>query len=453
MLSSYLSLYQRHKNLEIVPKLIPLWDHYRIKCITGGRGSGKSRSIARVLVNKAEEKFRKILCTRHLQKSIKKSSYQILKDEIVRQGFEGWEFQDRSIINRKNESIFTFDDGLRDVKSALDIKSYEGYHICWVAEAQLILEEIIDILTPTFREEDSEIWFDYNRYDEFDPVHKKYALRKKEDVFFIEVNWRDNPWFPKVLGRERLDDLEEAKLTGDYDVYNHKWENQPVATLEKAAIPQELVMEAARRQVEIVEGAKQIIGIDVARFGNDKTKVYERRGNVVRKLFERKHEEPIITAREVAAKSDNKAIMINVDAGGLGGGGMIGKLRELGYHNVNEVHFGGAAKENKKYCNVATEMYFEARELLKEIQIPDIMELHQDLYGRRFGYANDEFTRRIIEKKKDFKDRYSRSPDDGDACLLCMYQPGGAVYDEETAKAMEKRRQAKQRRKSKKFIE
>lgn len=449
----YLTLYTRHKNLEIIPKLAPLWQPFRIKSLTGGRGSGKTRSIARVLVNQANSRRMLILCTRHLQKSIEKSSYRVIKDEILRQRFPGWVFKKRSIENTINGSLFTFDDGLRDVKSALDMKSYEGYTVCWVAEAQLIGEEVIEILTPTFREEDSEIWFDYNRYDEFDPVHKKYALQSRPDVFFIEVNWHDNPWFPRVLENERLVDIAEAQRLNDWDLYNHKWNNHPVSALEKSIIPQDLVMAAARRQVEAIEGARQIIGVDVARFGSDRTKVYECRGNVIKRLFERRHEEPIETAREVAASAQNKAVQINVDAGGLGGGGMIGKLKELGFFNVVEVNFGGSPKNRRLYKDTITEMYFEAKDKLARVSLPDITELHQDLYGRRFKYMNDELLRRRVEEKEEFKKRYGRSPDDGDACLLCLYEPGGFTYSEDVAKAMAERRKREGKRRSGQFLQ
>lgn len=411
----------------------------------------KSYSTAIVLSTRGHFETLKILCAREIQESLKDSVYDLLQDTIERMQYQGWLFKNEEIINKENGTRFIFK-GLKDLRATRALKSYYNIDICWVEEAEAVSSESWDMLTPTIRKDGSEIWATFNRYDEFDPVYKKYCLRKKKNTFFCEVNWRDNPWFPKVLEDERQDDWNDALITNDFDLYNHKWENHPIASFEKSVIPQNIVMEAARRQVETQSGARQVIGVDVAREGNDKTKVYERRGNIVRKLFERKHESPVVTALEVAALCDNKATQINCDNGGLGGGGLNDTLRQKGYFNVVDINFNGSPKNKKLYKNIATEMYFEAKEKLKFVHIPDILELHQDLYGRRFRYTNEEIVRREIERKEIFKERYRRSPDDGDACLLCLYEPGGFSYNADVADAMKERRENQRTKRSGQFI-
>ena len=67
-------------------------------------------------------------------------------------------------------------------------------------------------------------------------------------------------------------------------------------------------------------------------------------------------------------------------------------------------------------------MYFECKEKLLYLDIPNDVILKQDLTGRLFGY--DVKNRKKIEKKEEFRKRYHRSPDDGDGCVLCTYDPG-----------------------------
>ena len=445
-----ISALEKEESEAIPPKLRPLWQPKRYKIITGGRGSAKSWTVAKILTIEASKECHKILCTREIQESLKVSVYDLLKYTCQNLVYPGWVFHNDEIFNTITGSCFLFA-GLRDLRAAKSIKSYFNIDRAWVEEAEAVSKESWEILTPTIRgnKDNSEIYATFNRYDEFDPVYLKYCMVPDPDVLFIEINWRENPWFPDVLRKEKDKDRRE-----DYDLYLHKWENHPIAALEKAVISQEAVNEACRRILTPDPYDRQTIGIDTARYGDDKTKVYERRGNIVRKLFERKHEAPIITAREVAAHCDSKYTQINADNGGLGGGGMNDALRDMGFQNVIDINFGGTAKDSQKYKDVATEMYLEARDLMPFIQLPDILTLKQDLYGRKFTYLNDEYNRRKIEPKEEFKKRYQgRSPDDGDACLLCLYDPGGSIkHDPEIQKALTERRQKISRQNRSRFI-
>ena len=74
-------------NVEFPPKLATaLFTPSRYKFIRGGRGSGKSWSVARALIVKAFSKPERILCTREVQKSIKQSVHQLIKDQIAALG-------------------------------------------------------------------------------------------------------------------------------------------------------------------------------------------------------------------------------------------------------------------------------------------------------------------------------------------------------------------------------
>ena len=190
----------------------------RFIVIYGGRGSAKSWSIADSLIIRARESKKRILCTREIQNSIKDSVHKLLSDRIKALGLDNhFKITDKSIVG-SNGSEFLFK-GLRH--SPDDIKSTEGIDYAWVEEAQSVSRKSLEILTPTIRKEKSQIIFSYNPTNEDDPVHTDYMLADRDDTLKIQINWSDNPFFPKVLRQE----MEYDKKV-DYDKYLHKWEGQ-----------------------------------------------------------------------------------------------------------------------------------------------------------------------------------------------------------------------------------
>lgn len=193
----------------------------RYKMFYGGRGSGKSWGIAIKLLLLGAERPLRILCTREVQKSIKNSVHQLLKDQITRLGLEGFYDVLNTEIKGKNGTLFMFN-GLSD-QTADSIKSFEGVDICWIEEGQSITANSLKILTPTIRREGSEIWVTYNPQLETDPIHQ-LAMSGRSDVLAVEMNYVDNPFFPEVLEKER----QEAKKTLPKAEYEHIWEGKPL---------------------------------------------------------------------------------------------------------------------------------------------------------------------------------------------------------------------------------
>ena len=402
---------------KIPPILDPLWQPYRKKMIHGGRGSGKSETAVRVNIRQASNYKLRIVWGRYIQDSIEESIYSLIVLLIEYCKYPGWRIYDKKIIHRKTGSKFVFK-GLRDIIAAGSMKSYAKFDRLIVEEAQQVPEDVWIIAIPTFRNEDSEIWALFNRYEELDPVYKLYCMKPAVDTLVIECNFMDNPWFPEVLRKEMLQMRED-----DYDLYLHVWEDHPIAQLEKA-IMDRILVDMAMKTILPADGP-QVIGVDIARHGMDKSKAYERRGSKVKKIGEAKHTAPIKFADEIAHKSDNPYVMINVDNGGLGAGGFIDRIKEHGFKNINELNYGGTPKNKKQYANIITEMYFECKDKLINSDIPNDPLLKQDMTGRLFGY--DEKTIKKIEKKEKFRERYHRSPDDGDALVSCFYDPGKRI--------------------------
>jgi phage terminase large subunit len=88
-----------------------------------------------------------------------------------------------------------------------------------VDEAEPVTETAWEKAIPSVREHDSEIWVTWNPERKSSATHKRFRLDPPAGAKIVEVNWRDNPWFPAVLEAERLEDLEKRP-----DNYEHVWE-------------------------------------------------------------------------------------------------------------------------------------------------------------------------------------------------------------------------------------
>jgi phage terminase large subunit len=199
-------------------KFRTFFDPYRYTIIKGGRGSAKSHSIAMALVIEALQKPHRILCCREFQNSIADSVHRLIQDKISQAGLTPYFTIKRDMIEAINGSIFLFEGVCRNADS---IKSMEGITRCWVEEADRMSENSWDILIPTIRSEESRIVASYNPQTVNDPVHVRFVAHPREDTQVIEMNWRDNPWFPEVLKRE-MDHMQAH----DYEKYMHIWEGK-----------------------------------------------------------------------------------------------------------------------------------------------------------------------------------------------------------------------------------
>jgi phage terminase large subunit len=203
---------------------MPAWsqvlfqEHWRHIAIHGGRGSGKSRAAGDALVILAAQKTLRILCVREIQDSIKKSVKQLLDDCIDRAGLRWFYTSTDSEIRGQNGSLFIFAGLLRNIDS---IKSIEGIDICWVEEAQSVSKRSIDVLVPTIRKEESRILWVWNPTKPTDPVDRMFRSGRKlmPDEIVLEVNYRDNPWFPESLKK----DMERDRQT-DPAMARHVWD-------------------------------------------------------------------------------------------------------------------------------------------------------------------------------------------------------------------------------------
>ena len=195
------------------------------------------------------------------------------------------------------------------------------------------------------------------------------------------------------------------------------------ASASDVVIPIDLVSAAAERELteRDVEGQPVILGVDVARFGDDRTVLCVRQGLWTRDV----RTFTGLSTMEVANRvidciNQHRPQAVFIDAGAMGAG-VIDRLRQLQYQ-VSEVNFGEAALSTDRYANIRAEMYFKCRDWLTSGgALPKNAELKTEL--STVEYKFNPSGRIILEPKEKLKERTGKSPDLADALVLTFARP------------------------------
>jgi phage terminase large subunit len=209
--------------IDIPDTLVPVFEGVaRYRCAFGGRGSGKTRTFAKMAaVHGARAALSGqtgvVVCGRQFMNSLADSSFAEIKASI--EGDEWlngqYEIGETFIRTRCRRVEFLFVGLARNLSS---IKSKARILLCWIDEAEDVSEEAWVTLIPTVREDGSEIWVTWNPKRKGSPTDKRFRHANDNDVRSAEINWKDNPWFPQVLEAERQRDLRDRP-----DQYDHIW--------------------------------------------------------------------------------------------------------------------------------------------------------------------------------------------------------------------------------------
>lgn len=271
--------FQKGIELEIPNKLAFFYTTpARYKIAYGGRGGGKTETVARILLALASNRKLRIACFREFQNSIDESVYSTLVNCIYDLWPDGswvfeWDIQKTTIISKRTGSEFIFS-GLRyKIES---VKSLARIDIAWLEEARNSSKTTLDKLGPTIRglKKDGksgggpfgkgpEIWITYNPELDSDEIYKRSV--KQRDKHFpewikneetgemeryaivVKVNWSDNPFFPEDMRQQ----MAVAKAA-DEDDYLHVWEGNTKQVLEGAIYAKEIkkiILEGRRGRV------------------------------------------------------------------------------------------------------------------------------------------------------------------------------------------------------------
>ncbi|WP_288399707.1 PBSX family phage terminase large subunit [uncultured Serratia sp.] len=224
--------------LPIPAKLAPLFTAMdkRYRCSYGGRGSAKTRTFAMMTAVKAYQAMMNgeagvILCAREFMNSLEESSMQEVKQAILSVPWLAANFDiGEKYIRTIDKSVNYVFCGLRHNLDS--IKSKARILLCWVDEAESVSEIAWQKLSPTVREEGSEIWVTWNPERDGSATDKRFHKEAGDDCITVEMNYTDNPWFPDVLEGERLND--ERRL--DPATYAWVWEGAYLENSDKQVL-------------------------------------------------------------------------------------------------------------------------------------------------------------------------------------------------------------------------
>jgi len=231
------------------PVLIPVFSgEADVRGAYGGRGSGKTRTFAKMCAVKAlmwemEGRGGIILCAREFMNSLADSSIEEIKAAIKSEPWLASHFDiGETYIRTLSHNInFVFAGLNRNIES---IKSKSRILLCWVDEAEPVTETAWATLIPTLREEDSELWVTWNPKSKVSATHKRFRESKDPRYIVVECNYRHNPAFPDILERQRQRDKAERP-----DTYDHIWEGAFVSVVEGAYFASHITQARAENRI------------------------------------------------------------------------------------------------------------------------------------------------------------------------------------------------------------
>jgi len=231
--------------IAIPEKLIELFSgEADVRACDGGRGSGKTRSFAKMAAVKGYQYGKAgvtgiLLCARQFMNSLEDSSLEECKRAIEDEPWLAayYDVGDKYIKSRDGRITFAFAGLDRNIAS---IKSKGRLLLCWVDEAEPVTDEAWTTLIPTLREEgtdwNAELWVTWNPKRKSAPVEKRFKGSSDPRMKYVRCNWKDNPKFPALLERVRLRDLAERP-----EQYAHIWEGDYATVIEGAYFASHIV--------------------------------------------------------------------------------------------------------------------------------------------------------------------------------------------------------------------
>lgn len=252
------------------------------------------------------------------------------------------------------------------------------------------------------------------------------GLNQFHDLYQHALQDTSGKWYAGMYRVDETDilDPEELKMARDTmtdSQYRQEFLCDFTASVENALITIDRVSGAVNKTQTKgdIQGAARILGVDVARFGDDRSVIQRREGLVAYEPIVFQDIDNMDLAAQVARHINEwKPDAVFIDAGR--GEGVIDRLRQLGYQ-VTEVNFGGKAT-NAHYANKRSEMWDGLRLWLEEGgDLPNNADLKTDLCIPTYKF--DASNRLVLESKETIKKRGMRSPDLGDALALTFAFP------------------------------
>lgn len=176
-------------------------------------------------------------------------------------------------------------------------------------------------------------------------------------------------------------------------------------------------------------------GLDIARFGDDRSVLIKRRGNTcleqprVWRQLDNMQLAGAVAAEYFATEEKSRPKSIFVDATGMAGVG--DRLRQLGLPSVDVV-VGANAPSYEPYQNIKAQLWFKAREwfMSKDVAMVNNQDLVGELAIMNYSF-HDKTGKKIVSSKEEIKDKYKKSPDLADAFVLTFADDNQMVSSQE----------------------
>ena len=217
-------------------------------------------------------------------------------------------------------------------------------------------------------------------------------------------------------------ELERIRQETPPNIFRQEYLCDFSASAENVLISIDDILTSVKRKYPSAEirFAPKILGVDPARFGDDRSVIFRRQGmQAFEPLVFERLDNMALASRVAEQIQSFRPDGVFIDAGC--GGGVIDRLRQLGFC-VIEVPFGSAALHTGQYANKRAEMWGEMAQWIKSCgALPDIPELKADLCQTTYDY--DAAGRLRLEPKEKLKARTGKSPDLADALALTFAAP------------------------------
>lgn len=244
----------------------------------------------------------------------------------------------------------------------------------------------------------------------YDCFHKYAKWWKHRQIDSRKAKHADTIWVERFIEQFGIDsDRTKVQILGQF----------PSAAT-RQLISTEAVEKCMKHEAEGWEYLPKVMGVDIARFGENASTICIRQGRKVFPIEVLPKQDLMLTAHRVAeAIKEHRPIQVFVDGSGMGAG-VVDRLRQLNYQIV-DVN-GGNQSLNPRFLNKRAEMWYELKEFIEGLcELPRDSELQKELTAVSYDFTDKGRIR--LDRKSDLMADYGFSPDRADALAMTFAYP------------------------------
>lgn len=232
--------------------------------------------------------------------------------------------------------------------------------------------------------------------------------------------WQIDSRTCKAANKDYLDRLIEQYGGEDQDQSRVRVLGQFPKAATRQLISTEAVVKAMDTEAEGFELLPKVMGVDIARFGENSSAIVVRQGRKVYDVDVLPKQDLMATAHYVAERiREERPMQVFVDGSGIGAG-VVDRLRQLNFPVV-DVN-GGNQSLNPRFLNKRAEMWWECKEFIEGgCELPKDSRLKEELTCVEYDFTDKGRIR--LDRKSDIMDEYGFSPDRADALSMTFAYP------------------------------